>query len=352
MFVTQTPASMVARAKPSLRQSLRARVWNPTLAKGVRKVRKSTEKGFRYIDRDSTACSLMDRMHFQWGTFARTSTVALASAWSTWTKVPTMSASANPRIKEPTAWHVSEHQLSRISTLTWIDLSRIWKKKRKEIPPIMSAPVPASPCEPNPCKNGGSCIKGDRRFHCACPDGHTGKFCQNGQPSLTVIQKSRDRFSRHGAEVIPLPSAPRGFFPNSSHWLLCGKRRDVQRLRQRDGRRTGLSQLEFQLYFHKWWRSLQPVHGLWRPGGELLQVWLHRSSHGSVTVWKTFTFFFFFTKSFGLQPIPGAVGQGAQVICQQANCIISTIVPTSLSNQKDCCCRCCEFRIFNFKEND
>ncbi|CAN9509257.1 unnamed protein product [Ophioblennius macclurei] len=37
--------------------------------------------------------------------------------------------------------------------------------------------LPASPCEPNPCKNGGSCIKGNRRFRCACPNGYTGKLC-------------------------------------------------------------------------------------------------------------------------------------------------------------------------------
>ncbi|XP_047465144.1 hyaluronan-binding protein 2-like [Mugil cephalus] len=36
---------------------------------------------------------------------------------------------------------------------------------------------PSSPCEPNPCQNGGSCIKRTRRFGCACPSGYTGKFC-------------------------------------------------------------------------------------------------------------------------------------------------------------------------------
>uniref|UniRef100_A0A3P8TCY2 trypsin n=1 Tax=Amphiprion percula TaxID=161767 RepID=A0A3P8TCY2_AMPPE len=40
--------------------------------------------------------------------------------------------------------------------------------------------LPASPCEPNPCKNGGSCIKSKRRFRCACPDGYSGKFCGTG----------------------------------------------------------------------------------------------------------------------------------------------------------------------------
>lgn len=38
--------------------------------------------------------------------------------------------------------------------------------------------LPASPCEPNPCQNGGSCIKGTRRYHCVCPENHEGKFCE------------------------------------------------------------------------------------------------------------------------------------------------------------------------------
>ncbi|XP_028286348.1 hyaluronan-binding protein 2 [Parambassis ranga] len=37
--------------------------------------------------------------------------------------------------------------------------------------------LPPSPCEPNPCQNGGSCFRGKRRFRCACPDGYYGKFC-------------------------------------------------------------------------------------------------------------------------------------------------------------------------------
>ncbi|XP_029954773.1 hyaluronan-binding protein 2 [Salarias fasciatus] len=37
--------------------------------------------------------------------------------------------------------------------------------------------LPASPCQPNPCKNGGSCIKGNRRFRCACRNGFSGRLC-------------------------------------------------------------------------------------------------------------------------------------------------------------------------------
>lgn len=70
-------------------------------------------------------------------------------------------------------------------------------RRKETLNPIMSASVPASPCDPNPCKNGASCIIGDRRFHCACPTGYTGKFCETGQPSLTQWSriKTRNMFS-------------------------------------------------------------------------------------------------------------------------------------------------------------
>ncbi|XP_034070204.1 hyaluronan-binding protein 2-like [Gymnodraco acuticeps] len=38
--------------------------------------------------------------------------------------------------------------------------------------------LPSSVCEPNPCQNGGSCRKGNRRLRCFCPDGYTGRFCE------------------------------------------------------------------------------------------------------------------------------------------------------------------------------
>ncbi|XP_061563618.1 hyaluronan-binding protein 2 [Cololabis saira] len=38
--------------------------------------------------------------------------------------------------------------------------------------------LPASPCEPNPCQNGGSCRKQSRRFRCDCAAGYSGKLCE------------------------------------------------------------------------------------------------------------------------------------------------------------------------------
>nr|XP_046234032.1 hyaluronan-binding protein 2-like [Scatophagus argus] len=61
--------------------------------------------------------------------------------------------------------------------------------------------LPSSPCEPSPCQNGGSCIKGNRRFRCVCPDGYTGKFCEaapndcyvgNGETYRGVVSMTED----------------------------------------------------------------------------------------------------------------------------------------------------------------
>ncbi|XP_056285103.1 hyaluronan-binding protein 2 [Pseudoliparis swirei] len=38
----------------------------------------------------------------------------------------------------------------------------------------------ASLCRPNPCQNGGSCLKGLKRFQCSCRPGFSGKLCEVG----------------------------------------------------------------------------------------------------------------------------------------------------------------------------
>ncbi|XP_040904995.1 hyaluronan-binding protein 2-like [Toxotes jaculatrix] len=35
-------------------------------------------------------------------------------------------------------------------------------------------------CQPNPCRNGGTCIKDDNDFDCQCPPGYRGRFCHVG----------------------------------------------------------------------------------------------------------------------------------------------------------------------------
>ncbi|XP_041672264.1 hyaluronan-binding protein 2-like [Cheilinus undulatus] len=39
--------------------------------------------------------------------------------------------------------------------------------------------LPESPCDPNPCQNGGTCLVEKGHFGCACPSGYTGRFCQS-----------------------------------------------------------------------------------------------------------------------------------------------------------------------------
>ncbi|KAI3365241.1 hypothetical protein L3Q82_010332 [Scortum barcoo] len=46
--------------------------------------------------------------------------------------------------------------------------------------------LPSSPCKPNPCQNGGTCMKGNRRFRSVCPDGYTGTFCEEAPSDCYV----------------------------------------------------------------------------------------------------------------------------------------------------------------------
>lgn len=36
-------------------------------------------------------------------------------------------------------------------------------------------------CEPNPCKNSGTCKDEINGYLCTCPDGYTGTNCENGK---------------------------------------------------------------------------------------------------------------------------------------------------------------------------
>ncbi|XP_037321034.2 hyaluronan-binding protein 2 [Pungitius pungitius] len=41
-------------------------------------------------------------------------------------------------------------------------------------------------CQPNPCKNGGQCIRDGNDFDCLCPMGHRGRFCHVGPSDCYV----------------------------------------------------------------------------------------------------------------------------------------------------------------------
>lgn len=218
-------------------------------AKGVRKVRKSTDKRLRYFDALRTAPPLMDLMHSQWEMFARMSTVAMASAWSTWKNIPTMSASANPHFKDPTAGHVSEQHWSHIYTLMWIFNSRIWEEKKHLTQLCLHQCCPAIPIlakmEPPASQmtavSTALVLLGTLGTSVKSVSHHSHSDPESKPGTCSVVISD--------AEVILLPSARRGFFPNRPQWLLCGKRRDIQRFHQHDRRGEGVSVLEFQLYY-------------------------------------------------------------------------------------------------------
>lgn len=233
----------------------------------------------------------MDLMHFQWKTCARGSDVVMASVWSTWKNIPTMSASANPHIKDPTAVHVSERQ-SHIYTSMWIFVARIWILFF--LTPLCLHQCQCHPASPVLAKMEAPASKATAVFTAFVLLGNT----LGSSVKLVSHHSHNDPESKPGTrvgvnsdtEVTHLPCALRGFFPNSFQWLLCGKRGDIQRFCQHDRGRAGVSSLEFQLFFGPWFWSSKRVLRLWWTGGKLLQVWPHMSLHGGVRLWKTFQF--------------------------------------------------------------
>ena len=53
------------------------------------------------------------------------------------------------------------------------------KKNPNDLLPS-NAEIPSDPCDPNPCQNGGSCIREGSRVKCVCADGYTGRRCESG----------------------------------------------------------------------------------------------------------------------------------------------------------------------------
>lgn len=70
---------------------------------------------------------------------------------------------------------------------------------------FLSVSVPASPCQPNPCKNGGSCVKGNRRFQCTCRNGYTGKSCEVGKGLMICKISFSFRFRFLSSNACSLP---------------------------------------------------------------------------------------------------------------------------------------------------
>lgn len=45
-----------------------------------------------------------------------------------------------------------------------------------------------SACVPNPCDNGGTCIKWSDSFTCTCASGYNGVNCENGKKQRCCVQ--------------------------------------------------------------------------------------------------------------------------------------------------------------------
>ena len=44
-------------------------------------------------------------------------------------------------------------------------------------------------CEPNPCKNFGTCTEIEKGFECTCKKGYTGKYCSSKYEKLRQQQQ-------------------------------------------------------------------------------------------------------------------------------------------------------------------
>lgn len=84
---------------------------------------------------------------------------------------------------------------------------------------FLSASVPASPCQPNPCKNGGSCVKGNRRFHCTCRNNFSGKLCEVGK-GLMICKNSDFLADFNGSHqlFVRSPTPPALQLPLTATW--------------------------------------------------------------------------------------------------------------------------------------
>lgn len=46
--------------------------------------------------------------------------------------------------------------------------------------------APSSPCDTNPCKNGGTCNANGQSYTCQCSTGYDGENCENGKLTFIV----------------------------------------------------------------------------------------------------------------------------------------------------------------------
>lgn len=134
----------------------------------------------------------------------------------------------------------------------------------------------ASPCRPNPCQNGGSCMKGPKRssFQCFCPNGYIGMFCEVGKCNFLTVLNRKPHFKTNSHPCITWLTGKHCF--SRTKRLLPSGRRVLPWHGECNSWRGGMSGLEFLFYPAERGRSLQRVCRLWWTWTtQLLQVRSH-----------------------------------------------------------------------------
>lgn len=60
-----------------------------------------------------------------------------------------------------------------------------------------------TPCQPNPCQNGGICTPQGNTFSCQCPSTFTGRCCEIRITTTTPYDPCRQSPCRNGGTCIP-----------------------------------------------------------------------------------------------------------------------------------------------------
>lgn len=121
-------------------------------------------------------------------------------------------------------------------------------------------------CNPNPCKNGGTCVSDEKDFECQCPPGYTGNFCQIGKCYTVPYFLHRQR-TCYATSTLAFCAIQR------PRRLLRGWWGVIPRQCKRDGEGSRVPLLELTLHSGEWGRShlLLPWRGRTWPS-QLLQV--------------------------------------------------------------------------------
>lgn len=61
----------------------------------------------------------------------------------------------------------------------------------------------ATPCQPNPCQNGGVCSPQGNTFSCQCPPTYMGRCCEIRITTTTPYDPCRQSPCRNGGTCIP-----------------------------------------------------------------------------------------------------------------------------------------------------